>query len=165
LKANKVTLELPLKDIHKQKDYLEQRSKEQVESTTWNNVGRQPKSIPFQTHKYTRNPAEINHLVTVYKSMEDKAVRRLQEMKDIMHSQFGNSVFQHFEKRHKGILESHSTWRAFYDTEYDQETEEWFIADSLPEKEGFLKPGFKEFIEFDPTNAPSDSTIHEEPTK
>jgi len=112
------------------------------------------------THKYSRNPLYVKYQVTVYKSLENEAVRKLEEMKDVLHTQFGNDIFQHFDNQHKGLLESHSKRREHQAEEFDQETEDWLLSDCMTEKEGCLEPGFKDFIEFDPTVTTSDSTIH-----
>ena len=160
-KANEVTLELPLKDIHEQKEYMNGRSLEQVLLGTM--ADSNPKLSLFKhiTHKYNRNPLYAKYQVTVYKSLETEAIRRLEEMKDVLHSQFGNEILNHFDNQHKGLLESHSTRREHQAEEFDQETEDWLLSDCMTEKEGCLEPGFKDFIEFDPTARTSDSTIHQ----
>ena len=159
-KANEVTLELPLKDIHKPKEYLNNRSLEQVILGTMADSNAKLSLFKHITHKYSRNPLYVKYQVTVYKSLENEAVRKLEEMKDVLHTQFGNDIFQHFDNQHKGLLESHSKRREHQAEEFDQETEDWLLSDCMTEKEGCLEPGFKDFIEFDPTVTTSDSTIH-----
>ena len=159
-KANEVTLELPLKDIHEQKEYMNGRSLEQVLLGTMADSNAKLSLFKHITHKYNRNPLYAKYQVTVYKSLETEAIRRLEEMKDVLHSQFGNDILQHFDNQHKGLLESHSNRREHQAEEFDQETEDWLLSDCMTEKEGCLEPGFKDFIEFDPTATTSDSTIH-----
>ena len=159
-KANEVTLELPLKDIHAQKAYMNGRSLEQVLLGTMADSNEKLSLFKHITHKYNRNPLYAKYQVTVYKSLETEAIRRLEEMKDVLHSQFGNDILHHFDNQHKGLQYSHSNRREHQAEEFDQETEDWLLSDCMTEKEGCLEPGFKDFIEFDPTATTSDSTIH-----
>ena len=164
-KANEITLELPLTDLHEPKEYLNNRSMEQVILGTMSDTNKTLSLFKHITHKYTRNPAETKYQVTVYKSMEQEAIARLEEMKTGMHDQFGNEVLAHFDARQSSLMEHQSRRREHQAEEFDKETEEWLVADLMTEKEGFLEPGFKEFIEFDPAAPTSDSTIHEDTTK
>jgi len=74
-KANEVTLELPLHDIHDTKSYLNNQSMEQVLLGTMTKADKNLPLFKHFTHKYTRNPAETKYQVTVYKAMEEEAVQ------------------------------------------------------------------------------------------
>ena len=80
-----------------------------------------------------------------------------------MHTQFGNEVFQHFEKKHKGLLRSHSKRRENKSDDYDEETENWLADVHTTDKEGVLEPGFTDLFTVE-TIKGTDSTIHEENT-
>ena len=163
-KANEVTLELPMHDIHKHQIYLNNQS---MESIILGTMTEKDKNIPLFKHityKYTRNPAETKYQITVYKAMEGEAIKWLEEMKDTMHSQFGNEVFQHFEDKHKGLMESHYKRRTNKQEDYDEETENWLAESHTTEKEGILEPGFIAFLSSEGIKG-SDSTIHDIQTK
>ena len=162
-KANEVTLELPLHDIHETKSYLNNQSMEQVILGTMTRADKNLPLFKHVTYKYTRNPAETKYQVTVYKAMEEEAVQRLKEMKDMMHTQFGNEVFAHFENKHKGLLRSHSKRRDNTSDDYDEETENWLADVHTTDKEGVLEPGFTDLFTVE-TIRGTDSTIHEENT-
>ena len=164
-KANEVTLELPLYDIHERKIYLNNQSMEQVILGTMTKNDQNLPLFKHVTHKYTRNPAETKYQVTVYKAMEKEAVQRLEEMKDVMHTQFGNEVFGHFENKHKGLLNSYAKRRdnRLESEDYDEETENWLLDLHTTDKEGVLEPGFTALFTVEEIKG-TDSTIHEEST-
>jgi len=110
-KANKVTLEPPLNNIHETKSYLNNQSMEQVVLGMMTELDSNLPLFKHITYEYTRNPVETKYQVIVYKAMETEAVNRLDVMKHVIHSQFGNEVFQHFEDEHKGLFTSHSRRR------------------------------------------------------
>jgi len=114
-----------------------------MEQVLLGTMTRADKNLPLikhVTHKYTRNLAETKYQVTVYKAMEEEAVQRLEEMKDMMHTQFGNEVFAHFENKHKGLLRSHSKRRDNRSDDYDEETENWLADVHTTDKEGVCSP-------------------------
>jgi len=112
------------------------------------------------THKYTRNLAETKYQVTVHKAVEIEVLSPLEEMKDVMHTQFGNDVFQHFEDKHKGLIVSHSKRWDCTNYEYDEETESWLADKHATDKEEILEPGFTNFLTMEAVKGP-DSTIHD----
>jgi len=159
-KVNEVTLELPLTDIQEVKSYLRDQSMEQVILGTMTDSDRNLPLFKHITHKYTKNLAETKYQVTVYKAMDKEELLRLEQMKDVMHTQFGNDVFQHFDDKHKGLMVSHSKRRDYTNHEYDEETESWLADEHATDKEEILEPGFTDFLTMEAVKGP-DSTIHD----
>ena len=130
-KANEITLELLLKDLHELKAYLNNCSMEQVILGTMSHSNEILSLFKHITYKYTRNPAETKNQVTVYKSMEYKAIKRLEQMKTGMHGQFGNKVLAHFETRKSSLMEPQSRRREHQAVEFDKEIEDWLLANIM----------------------------------
>ena len=76
-------------------------------------------------------------------------------MKDVMHTQFGNDVFQHFDNKHKGLMVSHTKQR-----DYTNQTENWLADEHATDKEEILEPGITDFLTMEAVKGP-DSTIHD----